>query len=160
MTAPSSFYFGLINFAIFATALFFVLKRPLRGYFAARAVSIRDAVEAARRAEELAVARAKEIQLRLDHIDAEIADMKRQAKQTGEEERREIIQRAESFAAKASQDTELMVKQELQRLKKSLRNTTVDLAIVMAERILREQITPDDQGRLAQQFVQRLDDLH
>lgn len=160
MTAPSTFYFGLINFALFTGALVLLLRRPLRGYFLTRATTIRAAVESARQAEEAAVARSRDIHQRLDRIEADIAEIKQQAQSMGEQDRAAIVQRAEAFAVKLSHDTELMVSQELQRLKKSLRNTTVDLAIVMAERLLREQITPDDQGRLAQAFVQRLDGLH
>ncbi len=160
MTIPATFYFGLINFAIFVGALILLLRRPLKTYFMSRASAIREAVESARCAEDAAVARSQDIQLRLDRIDAKIAEMVQHAKATGAQERDVIVQRAEAFAEKLSQDTELMVTQEMQRLKKSLRNTTVDLAILIAERMLREQISPDDQGRLAQQFVQRLDGLH
>lgn len=160
MTVPATFYFGLINFVLFLGALALVLRRPVRGFFFARAKTIRAAVEAAQQAEAAAVRRMQEIRRRLDQIDAEIQDIKRQAQVTGEQDREAIVQRAQAFAVKSAHDTELMVRQELQRLKKGLRSTTVDLAIVMAERLLREQITPDDQGRLAQAFVQRLDGLH
>jgi F-type H+-transporting ATPase subunit b len=102
----------------------------------------------------------KAIQSRLQHVEAEITKMRQEAQAAGEHEKQEIIQKAEAFAEKSQLETSQLVEQEVRRIKKSLRGKTVDIAILMAERLLQEQITPDDQGRLAQQFVQRLGSLH
>ncbi|MBI2344346.1 MAG: ATP synthase F0 subunit B [Deltaproteobacteria bacterium] len=160
MTVPSTFFFALINFALFVTVLALLLRKPLARYFAARSEAIAKAVADAAAAEAAAQSRAHEIQGRLARIEEEITALQQQAREMGEQEQRDIIARAHEFAEKSAQDTDRLVEQELRKVKKVLRGRTVDLAILMAERLLREQMTPDDQGRLAQQFVRQLGSLH
>ncbi len=72
----------------------------------------------------------------------------------------EIVAQAKSYAAKMASDTERMIAQELRRSKELLKGTTIDLAIVIAERMLREQMTPAEHARLMKNYIQQLDGLN
>lgn len=159
MTIPSSIYFGLINFSLLIGLLVFLLRRPVRDFFATRAAILRQAVEGAREARAVAEHRLQEWDTRLACIEAEMQGLRTQLREEGELARQTIIARANEYAAKMTVETERMIAQELKRTKERLRATTVDLAILMAERYLREQTTTEDQVRLAQQYVRRLGQL-
>lgn len=156
---PSSVYFGLINFGLLVGLLVAVLRRPVREFFATRAVTMRQSVEGAQVALAAAEQQAKECVERLNRIESEIGALRKQFQEEGVFERATIIQRAKEYSEKLSKDTERMVLQELKRTKEQLRGTTVDLAILMAERYLREQISADDQMRLIKQYVNRLEQM-
>lgn len=159
MQIPSSIYFSLVNFALFAAGLGLLLRRPVRDFFGTRAAALRKAVDEARAAKEVAARRAKEYADRLARIEQETAELCRRFVEEGEVERRLLQENASANAAKLLQDTERMIAQELRRTKEQLRNTTVDLAILLAERYLREQMGPSDQRRMVQSYVQRMGQL-
>jgi F-type H+-transporting ATPase subunit b len=160
MHIPMVFIFAIINFTIFGVVMFLLLRKPIKKFFADRSAMLKESLASAERAETQAAARAKDIQQRMAKIESDIADLKKQSEQMGEEERARVVAHAEKTSEKMKADTTRMIAQELRRVKKSLRGTTVDVAILMAERILQQEITPDDQGRLAKQFVDRLGSVH
>ncbi len=160
MPVPTIFYYSVINFIIFVATLVLVLRKPAQQFFATRAALLRQSIEDARAAEVTAQQRANAIQQSLQNIAKEVAALHARFLEEGARERAEIVQRANSFAEKMKNDSDLMIAQEVRRMKKALRATAVDVAIVMAERILREHITPDDQGRLAKHYISRLGATH
>lgn len=159
MHIPNSIYFGFINFFLLVGLLVFALRRPVRDFFATRSAVWRKAIDETR-ISLAAVERAVQANTeRLARTDAEIAVLRKQFQEEGELERATIVQRADDYAEKLRRDTERMIAQELKRTKEHLRGTTVDLAILMAERYLREQVTSDDQMRLIRRYVERLGQL-
>ena len=159
MTIPHSIYFGFINFALLLGVLIFFLRRPVRDFFANRSAHLRKSISEARQARESALQQLKDIEIRLARVESEITAMRQQVQEEGELERAVIVKQAEEYAAKLGKDTERMIAQELKRTKELLRGTTVDLAILMAERYLREHIAPDDQTRLMRRYIERLGQL-
>lgn len=154
------FYYSVFNFVVFVGVLFVALRKPVREFFAARADLLAQRVRQAGQAEEEAKVRLDEIRARMTRLETDVAAMRRQAEQDGEIERLAIVQRAESFSQKIARDTERMIAQELSRSEDALKRTSVDMAILMAERILREQMSPEDQGRVASRFVERIGTKH
>lgn len=160
MHIPTLFYYSVLNFVVFAAALYVVLRKPTRDFFAARAELLAQRVADAGRAEADAKQRIDAIRTRMNALEGELVALRRQAEADAEAERLAIIQRAETFSSKIVADTERMIGQELGRAEETLKRTAVDVAIMMAERILREQMTPDDQGRVAMRFVDRIGTKH
>lgn len=154
------FVFSVINFALFVVALVWLLRRPLQAHFSSRAQRLEVALAEARVAEEAAQRRLDEIRQQLAQSEHAIAELKAQLRTDGERDRQAMVARAHEMAKKLELDTERMVVQELRRSKETLRGTTVDMAILMAERLLREQLTTEDQFRLVRDYVQRLGSLH
>lgn len=160
MQIPSIFYFSVVNFVIFVAVLYFVLRRPARDFFSDRAAHLQKALAEADAVSQAANDRLRAIQQRMEQVEKEIAALQRRFQEEGALEQHAAVERAQAFAAKSAHDTKRMIQQELRRVHTHLRKTTVDVAIVMAERILREQTTPDDQSRLARAYIQKLGALH
>lgn len=152
--------FFAINFILFAVGMYFVLRRPMAQFFAGRARLLAERIADAQTAERAALARLKSIEEKLVRSAAEIASLRDAIRRDGEAEQQALVDRATLAARKMRQDTDLMVGQELRRQKDVLKGTTVDMAILMAERMLRDQIGPDDHVRLARSYVKRLESFH
>ncbi|MBI4239254.1 MAG: ATP synthase F0 subunit B [Deltaproteobacteria bacterium] len=154
------FVFSVVNFFLFVVALYWLLRRPLQTHFAARAHDLEVALAEARGAEQTAQRRLDEIQKQLAQSEHAITELKAQMRADGELDRQAMVAKAHEMAKKLELDTERMIVQELRKNKETLRGTTVDMAILMAERLLREQLTTEDQFRLVRDYVQRLGSLH
>ena len=110
-----------------------------------------------RKAKEEAFQRLSEIEARLAGLDKEIKDLKGQALMEAEEEKARILAGARTEAEKILD----MAKREIEGLKKSahleLRGHIAELAVKLAEERLRSSLTPEENKKMIQQFLQTLD---
>lgn len=157
---PSSVYYSIINFVIFVALMVFVLRKPLRAFLQTRRETFETMLAESQKAHTEAAAKLAEYETRLAQLDAEIAEMKRAAKEEGEKDRAAIVAQAKEYASKLKTDTSRMIAQELRSSKELLKGTTIDLAIVLAERMLRQQLKPADHAKLVKGYVQQLEQLN
>lgn len=157
---PSSVYYSIINFVLFVVLMVAVLRKPLRAFLQTRRETFEAMLAESQRAHQEAAAKLAEYETRLAKLDAEIAEMKRTAKEEGEKDRAAIVAQAKEYAGKLKTDTSRMVAQELRASKELLKGTTIDLAIVLAERMLRQQLKPADHAKLVKGYIQQLEGLN
>lgn len=157
---PSSIYYSIINFVIFVALMVYVLRKPLRAFLQTRRETFETMLAESQKAHTEAAAKLAEYETRLAQLDAEIAEMKRAAKEEGEKDRAAIVAQAKDYASKLKTDTTRMIAQELRSSKELLKGTTIDLAIVLAERMLRQQLKPADHAKLVKGYVQQLEQLN
>jgi F-type H+-transporting ATPase subunit b len=157
---PSSVYYSIINFVIFVVLMVYVLRKPLRSFLQTRRDTFETMLAESQKAHQEAAAKLAEFEARLAKLDVEIAEMKRAAQEEGEKDRAAIIAQAKDFASKMKTDTSRMIAQELRASKELLKGTTIDLAIVLAERMLRQQLKPADHAKLVKGYIQKLEQLN
>lgn len=157
---PNSVYFSIINFTLFVVLMVAVLRKPLRAHLQMRRATFEAMLAEAQKAHQEAAAKLAEYEARMAKLDAEIADLKRMAKNEGEKDRVAIVAQAKEYSTKLKADTQRMIAQELRSSKELLKGTTIDLAIVLAERMLRQQLKPADHAKLVKGFVQQVEQLN
>lgn len=157
---PNSVYFSIINFTLFVVLLVAVLRKPLRAYLHARRATFEAMLIEAQKAHKEAAAKLAEYEARMATLEAEIAGLKRIAKEEGEKDRVAIVAQAKDYSVKLKTDTQRMIAQELRSSKELLKGTTIDLAIVLAERMLRQQLKPADHAKLVKGYVSQLEKLN
>jgi F-type H+-transporting ATPase subunit b len=91
----------------------------------------------------------KEIQQHLEEIRARIIEM-------GEKEKQKIIEQAKVSAAKMIDDARSYASFQMTRARKQLSDEMVDLAVSMVEEKLKEEISPEDNERLVNDFLGNL----
>ncbi|HWQ34585.1 MAG TPA: ATP synthase F0 subunit B [Blastocatellia bacterium] len=137
-----------VNLIIFLGALYFLLRKPMREFFRQRYTEIRASLERAAREKETASARLAEIDARLNKLDAEIADIRTQAEREAAAER----ERIETQARQEAEKLRAMAQREIESAKNSalaeLQQFTATQAVELAEKIIRRELTPDDDARL------------
>lgn len=157
---PSSIYYSIINFTLFVVLMVYVLRKPLRQYLQTRRLVFEAMLIESQKAHKDAELKFKDYETRMARVENEIAGLKKIAKEEGEKDRIAIVDQAKSYAAKVKVDTQRMISQELRTSKELLKGTTIDLAIVLAERMLRQQLKPVDHARLVKGYVQKLEELN
>ena len=145
------------NFALLAGALGYVIYKKGGPFFAARTESVRRDLEESARANREAQARYAEVELRLANLGAEIENLKTQARaESGAEGER---MRAES--ERAFQKIRLQMEQDIASAAKAarqeLRVYAAELAVGLAERRIRERLTPDSETALLGAMLKDLD---
>lgn len=145
-----------VNFAILAGGLWWLLKDPLANYLRDRHSSIRkDLVEAAgikaAAAEQLA-----EIDRKLQALPGEIAALRtRGAEEIAAEEQR-ISTLAAAERERLLEQTRREIEVQLRLAKHELVEHTATLAVQLAGTRLQQQITPDDQQRLVDRYLDQV----
>ncbi len=145
-----------VNFVIFVGLLVYFLRRPLKDFLANRRLSISSQLDESERLKTEAQARFDELDSRIAAFDQEIADMLARVKTECELERGKAIANANAGAEMLREAAERGVAKELEKARHSLRAETVELAMTLAEDVLRGALSATDHGRLATEYFDRI----
>lgn len=151
-------YWG-INFLILVGGLGFFLRKPVKEFFASRSALIRKSIEDARALKSTAERKYQEYDNRLKSIEKEMQDLVANLKKDGELEKRRLIENAQQQVANLKSNSERILQQELRKAKEELKKETVNLASELAEESLRKNLTPQDQNRIFEQSLHKMENL-
>ncbi|HKY63882.1 MAG TPA: ATP synthase F0 subunit B [bacterium] len=148
-----------INFAILISVLFYFLRKPVKEFFASRSTLIRSHIDEAKQLKNEAAKKYSEYEQRLKSIEQEMQGLIVSLKQDGELERKRLLETAEQQAQTLRTNSERMLQQELRKAKEDLKREAVGLAGQLAEDLIRQNLTPEDQGRLVGQYLEKMEKL-
>lgn len=150
--------FHLFNLVIYIAILFAFVRQPLLDTLRARALEIRKTLTDSHRHRDTAKERHDEIDARLQALADEIAGMKAEAALDAKAEHARLVARAREEAVRIGETAERNIRDEVARARIELRRDAVELAVQLAESTLRDTVNSDDQKRLAQDFLNTLND--
>ncbi|MCB9664762.1 MAG: ATP synthase F0 subunit B [Alphaproteobacteria bacterium] len=145
--------FHAVNLAILLVLLWLGFGGKLRDTLKQRAVRIRSEIEDAQRIKAEAAARHAELAQRLGALEQELAAMLASAKEDGEAEEARLKARADAVGRQIAETAQRQIADEAARAGLRLRRQAVELAVELAEGIVRKQLQAGDQERLAEQFL-------
>lgn len=148
-------HYRIINFILFVGMLVYFLRTPLKDFWIARALAIKHMVEKSLRLKEEAEKNLAVIEKRFSKIDAEVQALVKDIEAETISEKKQIEEDAKNVIKKIQLDTEKIAEQEIKRARESLKADVVFQAIHLAEKLIREKITPNDQLKLAERFVKQ-----
>ena len=149
----------LLNTAILVFLLVRFAKKPLSDALKKRKAGIMTGMEEAGKMKDDAKARLEGYEDKLAHIDDEIERVKREMRKAGEAERKRILSDAKEKREQMERDARLLIEQELKASQEMLMRETVRAAVQSAEERLGKALTPQDQERLADEYLASLDDV-
>ncbi|NIS69611.1 MAG: F0F1 ATP synthase subunit B [Proteobacteria bacterium] len=152
-----SFAFKVVNFLILMAILFKFLSKPLGNFLKNRQAKVRQALEDAEKARAEAEKKMGEYDKRLARIDKEIGEIHRVLREEGENEKVRIIREAERMAENIKEQARSTAQQEIRQAQRILREEMTDLAVKMAEEILRKSISKSDQKMLVEEYVAKME---
>ncbi len=147
----------IVNFAILLFILLKFLTKPMKDYFKQRTEIIEKSLAEAREAKELAQKALKEVEERLTLKDQEIQRIIDSAKQSGQAEHDNLIEQGKEMSEKIRQQARTNIEMELKNAKAALRAEASGLALKLAEKRLRERLTEEEQLRLLEESIKRLE---
>lgn len=145
------------NFVLLAGALGYVIYRKGGPFFAARTASIRRGLEDAARANREAQERYAEVERRLAGLGVQIETLKTMAREESGAESERLRADSERALQKIRLQTEQDIASAAKAARQELRAYAADLAVSLAERRIRERLTPDSENALLGAMLQDLD---
>ncbi len=153
------FLIRVINFAILAGALVYLLKKPLGNYLEAKTDQIRqDLAEAAGKRERAETER-KEAKARLEGLDQEIAEARKKGLSEAEAERLRILEAAKADAMRLAEHAKTELADELELARRKLTARAAELSVEVARKKIGEQIGDDDRRRLFEKGLEKLGEV-
>ncbi|NOY39660.1 MAG: F0F1 ATP synthase subunit B [Nitrospirae bacterium] len=152
-----SWLWKIVNFAILLFILLKFLSKPMKDYFKQRTELIEKSLSEAREAKELAQKALKEVEEKLKLKDQEIERIIESAKQSGQAEHDSLIEQGREMSDKIRAQARTNIEMELKNAKASLRAEASGLALKLAEKRLREKLTEEEQLRLLEESIKRLE---
>ncbi|MFO7811941.1 MAG: F0F1 ATP synthase subunit B [Pelovirga sp.] len=154
------FLYRLLNFSIVVAILVYFLKKPIRNALSGRRDDIEKTLAEAKKAKEEAEAKFAEYDKKLNLATQEIAAISASIRKEAEMEKQKIIENAREQAVKIEQDAEKAAALEVAKARLSLQQEAVQLAVGVAEDLLKKNFTKDDDSRLIDEYMQKVGELH
>jgi F-type H+-transporting ATPase subunit b len=150
------FAWRLLNFAILMFILYKLMWKKMKSFFAGRREGIKASLEEAEVVKAEAEKKFKEYDEKIKKAEEEIQGISAMIKAQGEEEKKRIIADAERASVKMKEDAKARMEQELKKAKNELRLEASELAIQMAEDILKKKVTREDHESMVREYLDRM----
>jgi F-type H+-transporting ATPase subunit b len=145
-----------LNLGLFVGLLWFLLRKPLAGFFENRKTGVATALAKAdndrRRAEQLS----KELAARLSSIETELTALKDAARRDAEAEHAVLLVKSQSDADHILARTRAELDNRVRAARAELTAYAGDLSVDLARELLKKNVNADDEKRLLAEGVARL----
>jgi F-type H+-transporting ATPase subunit b len=138
----------LVNFVILLIVLQKFLYKPLLAKMEERTGAIKRSLDEAQAARADAVRQQEENAAQLRAAYAEAASIRDQALREAEEAGRKQLEAAQAQARKLVEDTKAQLDGEIRRARDELRRETTDLALAVAEKLVRRTLREEDHRKI------------
>ena len=146
----------LLNFAILAGGLGYLLRSPIAAYLSSRSTAIRQDLVTASDMRAAATSQLAEIDRKMQALPAELEALRRQGAEDVKSEQARIARAAETERERLLEQTRREIDMRLRIARRELTELAAQLAVQVAEQRIRRTITPDDQIRLVDRYASQL----
>jgi F-type H+-transporting ATPase subunit b len=144
----SHFWFSVINFLLFVGILTYFLRTPFKEFWGSRSELLKKEIEESARRRKQAKEQLETMQSRLAGMSEEIKALKGRMKKDGELEKERITQEAKAYAERLQEIGKKIAEQESVKAERALKELGARLAVDLAEQLMQEKVTAEDQERL------------
>lgn len=145
--------YRVMNFAVLAAGLFFLLRKPATEFFKSRTTDIEkqlSELNAKKNAAEVALAEYNE---KLALLENETDKIVAQYIEQGEASKKRILEEAKKAAVKLEEQAQRNIAYEFGKAKKQLQDEVISQALDKAEEIVKKSISSDDQEKLVDEYL-------
>ncbi|MBI5571043.1 MAG: ATP synthase F0 subunit B [Desulfomonile tiedjei] len=146
----------VINTVALIVLLVYFLKKPLVTFFAERKEQISKDLDDAREQRERAERLLKDYEAKIAGMEQELAKMRAELAKASEAESKKLLEAADAMSVKMVDAARLAAEQEVRKAKAALKNEAVDLAVELAEALIREKITDQDRRRIVEDYLDKV----
>jgi F-type H+-transporting ATPase subunit b len=150
------FGWRVANFLVLLGILYWLMWKKMKTFFAGRREGIKASLEEAEVVKADAEKKFKEYDEKIKKAEEEIQGIAAMIKAQGEEEKKRIIADAGRAAEKMKEDAKARMDQELKKAKNELRLEASELAVQMAEDILKKKVTKEDHEGMVREYLDRM----
>jgi F-type H+-transporting ATPase subunit b len=146
----------IVNFVILMALLWKLLADKIKTYFIDRKDEIAQMIEEADKAKTDAEVQFADIQQKLKNVEKDIKDIKGAIMGELESEKARIIEEGKVSAERIIQQAKWTADQEVVKAKKDLKEHVVEMAGDMASGMITNSMTPDDQKRILEEYLNKV----
>jgi ATP synthase F0 subunit b len=154
-----------LNFLILMVGVYYLFKLDVFDlgkivkHFKERPAKVEKIVEEAKAAKAEAEAKRAEYEAKIARAEQEVAEISAVADSRVEAMRAELAQAAEAAAQKVGSDAEERIAAEVNRARAELQREASLLAIELSEEIIKEHLNEEDQQKLVDAAIEKLEGL-
>jgi F-type H+-transporting ATPase subunit b len=148
--------YRVLNFAVLAVALFFILRKPVSKMLKSRIEGIRDQLSDLEEKKKEAEKQLAEYEEKLAHLNQEAEKVIAEYIRQGTEAKNRILSEAENAAQRLEEQARRNIEHEFEQAKINLQADIMDKALEKAEEIIKEKITLEDQDRLVAEYLKKV----
>jgi F-type H+-transporting ATPase subunit b len=149
----------VVNFVALLLLFGWVIRKKGNPALAERRKQVEAELEEAQRLRAQAQSRHMETAMRLEKLDQEMVQIRADMIKAGEAERDRIVEQAEEKAARMRKDASFLIEQQIKQLRKDLTREAASAAVLAAQDLLQKSTNDADQDRLAEAYLERLDEV-
>ena len=150
------FAWKTLDVIILVGLLYWMLAAKIKEFFVGRRQDIKDSMENAKKEKTEAEKKYREYSEKIDKASHEIDGIIDMIKAQGVAEKQKIIEDAGKVAQKMKEDAQARIDQEFNKASYQLRSEAVSLSVVMAEEILKKNITAQDHEVMVREYIDKV----
>lgn len=147
----------ILNFAVLVFILVRFLGKPLREFLKKRTEAIEKTLKEAKEARELAEKTLAAVEGRLKMKDKEIEEIFSRSQSAAEKERDLLVGQGEQMKEKILEQAKNNIDYELRLAKDSIKAEAAGIAVELAEKKLKERLSKEEQIRLVEESLKRME---
>lgn len=146
----------MVNFIFLLAILYRLLYKPLLAKMEERTVAIKASLEAAEAARADAARQQEENAGRLRAAYAEAQAIRAAALKEAAEEQRKLVESARREAQQLVESAKAQMDSDVRRAREELRREVSEIAITVAEKLIRKSLRDDDHRRIVDDSIARI----
>lgn len=146
----------IFNILLFVGLMIYILRRPIGDAFRGKRENIRRELMRAQEERNAALAKLEEVEGRLASLGAEVETIRAQAEREAAEERARIERATEDEIRKLREQARREIENTGKVARAELQAFAAEQSIRLAEEMIRQNISPEDDARLVKQYVEEL----
>jgi F-type H+-transporting ATPase subunit b len=147
----------VINFLVLLFILWKLLYKPLVAKMEERTQAIRKSLEEAQAARADAERQRQEHAAQIQAALGEAQAIRATALKEAADEQRRLVEAARAEAGRLVQTAKAEMEQDIRRARQQLRQEVGDLAVQIAERLIKKSLRDEDHHRIVQEALSRVD---
>lgn len=148
--------FRVMNFAVLVFILVWFGAKPIGSALANRQKGIRDELEELEQSKAEAEKSYREFEAKLATVEKDIDAIVEKAVAQAEVEKTRIIQKAEQTADDIKRTAELVIQNQVAEARRTLKNEAAEQAAEMAEELIVNNLTPEDQVKIIEDYLEKV----
>ncbi len=148
--------YKVMNFAVLAIGLFFLLKKPVSNALNARIQGIKEQLEELESKKKAAEDELATYNEKLATLEGEAETIVAEYIRQGEEAKARILAEAEKAADKLEEQAKKNIEHEFTQAKAEIQIEIMDKALLKAEEIIKSKISDDDQISLVDEYLDKV----
>jgi len=148
--------YRVMNFAVLAGALFFLLRKPVTHALDTRIKEIREQLSELEAKKKDAEEKLSQYNKKLTHLDKEAEKIVEEYIKIGNQAKDKILKEAKFTAKKMEEQARQNIENEFKQAKLNLQADILERALVKAEKLIKSKITTDDQDRLVDEYFDKV----